>query len=276
MDEKKESSSIKNDSDFGRKLFFINPSKNIQTAIVTPLKNEEYEAYIIDDYKDAINILCLNPNSICYIQIDSQLSKLGWYNFIHQLQQTHTLTNLYIGIITEEIDQQTKEQYLENLNITAGLIILDESLDIILSELKDLLESIKAKGRRQYVRAKIKDDKDSYLLWTFNNKMLKFNIRDISSVGIAIDIPSNQYKLFVTNTVIRGLTIKLGLKQFEVSSLIYAVKQADNNYVGILLIKTEQNETKNYIRSYVSQILQNRMYSLIRDLPQDQTDYETL
>ncbi len=264
----------KGNNTFGRKVFFINSSRQINSNIVDYLRNEEYETYVIDDYKSAKTYLRMNPDSICFFYIDTQLSKNGWFNFIKSFEEDEILKSQYIGVVTEKIDNKTRDKYLSGLNIRSGLITLDESIENILGGILSTLEALNAKGRRKYVRAKITIDKDSYILWTVNNKMFKFPLLDISSVGMAVDIPEQAMSIVKPNLVMNSVTLKIGSKEYPISVVIYVVKQIPDGNLGILLITSADDKAKRYIKQYVANTLQIQLYHSIGAATPDTKDYE--
>lgn len=259
---------------FGHKLFFIAPPHNLCIGLIPQLHNKEYETYIIQDYKDAKNILRNNPDSICYFCVDSQLSKNGWVNFLSSFADDENLKKEYIGVITHKIDAKLRDKFMTSIDIRAGLITLDESDDKILEEIVDILEANNAKGRRQYVRAKINKDSTTYLMWYTQDKFLKFNMQDISSVGMAIDIPSSYASYFKTGILMKGLSIKFDTRQFDITALVYALKPKADGFIGVLLIKDISHEARSFIREYVAESLQNELFAKIDTSIPDKTDYE--
>ena len=67
---------------FGRKVFFVNPSFLIENYVFDFLRKNEYEVYMLQDYKKAKSILAAYPDSICFIDIDAELSYSEWYNYM--------------------------------------------------------------------------------------------------------------------------------------------------------------------------------------------------
>ena len=59
---------------YGRKIFFCNPSLFIEHFIVESLRKDDYEVYVLNDYSLAKPLLMLYPDSMCYFDIDSELS----------------------------------------------------------------------------------------------------------------------------------------------------------------------------------------------------------
>ena len=67
---------------YGRKIFFCNPSLFIEHFIVESLRKDDYEVYVLNDYSLAKPLLMLYPDSMCYFDIDSELSFSTWFNFL--------------------------------------------------------------------------------------------------------------------------------------------------------------------------------------------------
>ena len=67
---------------FGRKIFFLNPSFVMEHFVLEHLKKNEYEVYLLNDIRKVKAVLCANPNSMLFINIDSEMSYSRWFNFV--------------------------------------------------------------------------------------------------------------------------------------------------------------------------------------------------
>lgn len=76
---------------FGRKIFFLNPPYAIKTTVVEKLRAQEYEAFNIENYRIAKDLLRMNQDAICFIDIDSELSPKEWFNFVKSFEEDATV-----------------------------------------------------------------------------------------------------------------------------------------------------------------------------------------
>lgn len=258
---------------FGRKVFFINPSIRIQNQIIAPLKKDEYEIYTISDYRDGKPILSQNEDAICYINIDEQLSYKQWFNYIHSFKNDSTLNKIIIGAISKNSKPQDREQYILKLNLPAGFINLNDSSVMAHGQVEKILELNGAKGRRKYVRLDCYGIENVKASCVISNRLVTLVLDDLSSVGFAARCPSNFAKFFQKGGVY-GLTLHLGPKDYVVTGIIYAIKEneADTTFVFMLAPKTSY-EIKDEMRSFIFKELQKKMDSLLDSQIKDDTDY---
>ena len=146
----------------------------------------------------------------------------------------------------------------------------------IAEKIADILEMNNAKGRRQYVRANCLNDKSSVLFYTQNNLLHQLKLVDISIVGAAVKIESNN-DLPQINSVIRSATLKLGTRQFIVDFVVYAIHQRGDKQLMITLFVPETvSGFKSAIQEYIYEILQEQVMSEISNDKPDDKQYNQL
>ncbi len=265
---------LHDDSIFGRKIFFLNPSYSINTNIIPRLQKLEYEVYKIPLYRQAKGILSINPDSICLICFDNQLTQKEWFNFIKSFEGDEKLKSIKLGIINDHIKSSTLEMYKQCTKLEAGIIKSDNNNETFVSTLVETLESLNAKGRRKYVRINCMADKETEVFWFSRNTMIKAKIIDISSVGAAILVPGKFAQFIQPGLQLNDLTIMIGPKQMSVMATVLTVKPQGDSVVGVLLLdKNTPDSIRDFIRNYVSDNLQRAMTSLTAKQPSDTTDY---
>lgn len=274
------SEEIKNNNDlaraqiFGKKVFFLNPAYSIRQEVIPRLQDKEYEVYIIDSYKDAKNILRLHESSVCFINVDAQLSIEAWFNFIKTFEKEMSLRSVFIGIISERIRRDDRAIFLSEAHIPGGIITVDESTEAITAEIERLLTECNAKGMRQYVRAKITNERDAQMFWTTNDKLFQMDLVDISSVGMCVKVPAQMVNFAQKNTVLRDLTLRIGTKQYVVDTIVFAIKSDMQGTNWILLLHPNTpSQVKTAIRVYVSETIQKQLMISINNKAEDATDY---
>ncbi len=262
---------------FGRKIFFLNPAYSIRNDVIPALQDKEYEIYIIDNYKDAKNMLRQNRDSMCFINVDAQLSIDAWFNFIKSFEKEMILKSTFIGIISERIKREDRTIFLSQAPIPGGIITIDEGTELITSEIEKLLIENNAKGRRQYVRANLTSERDAAMFWTSGDKLFQMKLLDISSVGMSVKVPIQMAHLAQKNSLLRDLTLRLGTKQFIVDTVVFAIKQSGNELIWIMLLHPNTpNQVRTAIRAYVSEAIQKVMIASINNKTLDDTDYNDI
>ena len=112
---------------FGRKIFFIGPSYVTEKYLIDKLRDNEYEVYVLKDYRVAKNVLSSYTDAMCFINIDAGLSYSEWFNFIKSFQDSSILHGVYIGIITEAATWEDKDKFMMNVSLPGGFNHFDKS-----------------------------------------------------------------------------------------------------------------------------------------------------
>jgi hypothetical protein len=259
---------------FGRKIFFLNPPFNIKQFVIKALQEDEYEVHIIDDYRDAKNILRHFPDSICLINIDEQLTFDQWFNFIVSVEHDESLKSIFMGILSANARKSEKEHFILHALIPAGFIPTNGGTEDLIETLRGILDLNGAKGRRQYVRSKCNHDPTASITFAVGTKQMSFHVLDISTVGLACSIPPQFAAQFQPNSVIRDVSIILGQKKVQCSCAVFTVKQLQNNCSLVLLfMKGTSFSVKSTIREYIARNLQYAMRIAIEGEKIDTTDY---
>ncbi|MBP5251214.1 MAG: hypothetical protein J6Z17_02245 [Treponema sp.] len=262
---------------FGRKVFFINPAYSIRNDVIPALQKEEYEVYIIDSYKDAKNILRKYKNSMCFINVDAQLSIDAWFNFIKSFEKEITLKSTFIGVISERIKRDDRSIFLAHANIPGGIIHVDESMSAITKELETILLNNGAKGKRQYVRANLSLERDAALFWTIEDRLFQMKLLDISSVGMSVKVPAQMAPYAHEKAIVRDITLRLATKQFVVDAVVFAIKNTPEGLLWImLLMPNTATSVKDAIRDYVAVTNQKLLMASINNKVADSTDYNDI
>jgi hypothetical protein len=259
---------------FGRKVFFLNPPYNVSQFVLKQLREDEYEIYVIDDYHNVKNILRHFPESICFLNIDDQLTTDQWFNFIVSFEQDPSLKTILPGILASRTRKSEKEHFLLHAAIPAGFIPTNGSMEDLTETIRGILELNGAKGRRQYVRAKCSHDPTAVVHFTSGNRVIPFQLLDISTVGLACAIPPSLGLAFQPNSVIRDVTIILGAKRIQCSTAVYSVKNDETESSLVLLfMKGTPFSVKKTIREYIARAHQYEMRISIQNDQPDETDY---
>lgn len=259
---------------FGRKIFFLNPPYAVQKGVVEKLRANEYEVYLLNNFKRAKAVLRQYPDSILFIGIDCFLDIKAWYNFIKSFENDSVLKTIYIGVLSQIIRRSEKDQFLTKLNLACGFIMLDQGMETITNQIIKICDINGAKGRRQYVRLDCKHSTDSSVHVTIDGRLLTLKLIDISTVGFACALPINAKNRFTEKQVLKGIVISLGLKSINCEAAVFAIKPGPvYDTLVMLLMPTTSPSTRNIIRNYVFTTLQNNLEKLTESVRSDMTDY---
>lgn len=259
----------------GRKVFFINPTIPIEKTVITRLQTLEYEVYALKDYRVARGLFASLKDGICYVCIDSGLTKEGWKNFLNYFALNDIYRNFDFGIISETLNENKKTEFAQGLKLTAGCLAAPEAEETV-HDLVKALDSLSAKGMRRYVRVNCMEDKKADLYWFTNDKkMLRCKLVDLSTAGIAVMLPASQAKAVFMNQLITNATIVLAGKQLSISVKITGMKAANDILLVVMMYGMESPiTTLNQIRSYVIDSLNADLTRRIKETPLDRTNYE--
>ncbi len=259
---------------FGRKIFFISPTFNIEKYLIDFLRKNEYEVYILTDYRKAKKILSVFPDSMCFIDIDSELSYSEWYNYMKSFSTIPELQGIYLGIVTQSASWEDKDKFLMNIRLPGGFTVITKKEGLI-EHFAAILDLNGAKGRRKYLRLDTRTERDVSGYMTHEGKLYTVNIKDISSAGFAITYKQELSFLFQKNTLIRNLCLSVGRKSMVCSSIVFNTQlNPDGTAMSVLMLTNENPEsTKSYIRNYIFQKFDSKMESLIANVEKDDTRY---
>ena len=259
---------------FGRKIFFVNPTFNIEKYLIDYLRKNEYEVYILKDYRKAKKILSVYPDAMCFIDIDEQLSYSEWYNYMKSFAVIPELQGIYLGIVTQNAGWEDKDKFLMNIRLPGGFTLIDKK-ESLLEHFAAILDLNGAKGRRKYLRLDTRGEKDVSGYMTAGGKLYTVNIKDISSVGFAIIYKPDLMPLFQKNTLVRNLCLSAGRKSMVCSCIVFNTQiNQDGTAMSVLMLTNENPEsTKTYIRDYIFQKFDAKMNTLIENVEKDDTRY---
>ncbi len=259
---------------FGRKIFFVNPTFNIEKYLIDYLRKNEYEVYILKEYKKAKRVLSVYPDSMCFIDIDEQLSYSEWYNYMKSFSLIPELQGIYLGIVTQNATWEDKDKFLMNVRLPCGFTVISKQ-EKILEHFAAILDLNGAKGRRKYLRLDTRTEKDVSGYMTSEGKLYTINIKDISSVGFAITYKQELMSMFQKNTLIRNLCLSAGRKSMVCSCIVFNTQvNPDGTAMSVLMLTNENPEsTKTYIRDYIFQKFDEKMNTLIANVEKDDTRY---
>ncbi len=263
---------------FGRKVFFVNPSFKVQSKIITALREEEYEVYIIRKWRDVKNYLVKNPDSVCFISVDGQMSVQAWMAMVDSFAQHDVLSTTISGFLTENALKKAAIVAF-NTKLPAGYNSTAGEEEEVLRTLKNILEVHGAKGRRQYVRCScFKENAYVYLTVTDaggNPSMFQMKIVDISTATVAVEVPDIFKGRLKIRQWLQNAVVALNGRQVDTSLQVFLLKKTDKGTeIAILAYHSSMSkESKNYIRTFIFDTLQKEMERSINGMAEDKTDY---
>lgn len=259
---------------FGRKIFFINPAMMIENYLVEYLRSQEYEVYIIRDYRKAKNLLSAHTDSMCFIDIDADLSYGQWFSYMRSFSFTNALSTIYLGIVTEKAGLEEKDKFLMNIRLPGGFNVITRKPEVLKS-FSAILDLNGAKGRRKYIRLDTRGLNDVRGYMTSDNRLFTVDVKDLSSSGFAVTFKAEIASLFQKNTLIRNICISAGRKSMVCSCVVFnTLVNQDGSAMSVLMLTNENPEsTRAYIRNFIFEKLDEKMNEVIKNTDNDVDSY---
>ncbi len=266
--------SLHENTDFGRKIFFLNPPYDFKKNIIPVLSDAEYEVYVIGDYKYAKSILREFPDSICFVCIDDVMPADHWYNFIASFSNDPILSTIFIGVLATHPKAADRNHFLLNANIPAGFITISSVREELTETLFSILNLNGAKGHRKYVRADCREEKLSNAEAFIHDMHIYFSIYDISSVGIACGVHASMTNLFSQNMLVRDFTLNLREKKLKCNAIVLKIIPGQHETTIVFLFtRGIQTTVKSSIQEYIRLFLQTSIERIEVNSEPDETDY---
>ena len=259
---------------FGRKVFFISPSYIIEKYLIEKLRQNEYEVYILKDIKKAKGVLAKFPDSMCFINIDSEFSYSEWFNYVKTFQNSEAISGIYLGILTDSANWEDKDKFLMNLKLPGGFNRFEKTEKFV-NTLMAILDLNGAKGRRKFLRLDTRGLNDVSGYMNSEGKLYAVNIKDLSSAGFAVTYKQELIGLFQKNTLIRNLSLTVGRKSMVCSCIVFNTQvNQDGTAMSVLMLTNENpEESKIYIRNFIFEKFYRQMEEILEGVEKDLDSY---
>lgn len=256
---------------FGRKVFFVNPPLSFEHIVIDELRNDEYEVYVINDYKRTKAVLREHPDSMLFINIDVQLSFKQWFNFICSFREDEVLKTVFIGVISGKATANDAQLFLMNLTLGGGFIMINNKKEMLFDKIKGILEINGAKGNRKYLRLDCRNLDDVSGYFVSGNKLYDITVDNISSVGLACTFKSELTGLLTPNKVLDNISLTIGRKTVICPAVVFRVM---NNVAVMLFTKQISSESRQDIKKFVHSTLISEFNGVVSNVMQDMTVYK--
>ena len=244
----------------GKKIFFLYPNAIVHNRIISELVQQEYEVYLTRD-KDALRrVLKKYPDSIVFVDINEGMDEKQWEAWITAFMEAPDTKGVYIGIVTTNDDEQIKHKYLKTIKVPCGYTVLKFELDKAVAHIFDILQAVKAKGRRKYLRATMEKNSNATINLPVMGTYVKGQIKDVSVVGVSCTLEDEPE--IAKNTLIKDIQIKLQSSLLKVEGIVFGSrisgKEKEKVYVFLFTQRIDP-EVRVKIRKYIQQFLQAKM-----------------
>ena len=240
----------------GRKIFFLYPTAFLQNHVITELAQQEFEVYISKDHTRLSRVLKKYSDSIIYINIDDKMPEPEWEKWISGILTA--IPTVKIGVFTSSNDEELKNKYINNLNVSCGFFTLKQDMVKTIEKITETLETINAKGRRKYLRASVERETTATMNMPYNGEFVNSIIKDISVVGISCVFEKDPG--LKKNALHKDIQIRLQSMLIKAEAVVFGTREVygEKHYV-MLFTQRIDPEVKVKIRKYIMQNLQSKM-----------------
>ncbi len=260
----------------GRKVFFVNPPLYVENYLHLELRQEEYEVYIISDYRYTKAALRHFPDALCFIFIDDELSYDEWFNFIKSFQEDSVLKTIFVGLMSAVIPKTVFEKFMINLSLPGGFIMLNEFKgSALIEKIVGILDLNGAKGRRKYLRLDCDENITINGYFADKSQLYQVSIANISSVGFSCIYPKAYGSLLAKNCFVPSFSITLGRRSIVTPSVVLDTKVVDANrlFSILLFVKQVGQDDRKVIKNFIFDQLQERFENIVFSATPDVEDY---
>ncbi len=262
---------------YGRKVFFVNPSLFIEHFICEQLEDQEYEVYVINDYKVAKPVLAQYKDALCFFGIDSEMSFSEWYNYIKSYSEDESLKTIFIGIISEAAKPVDREKFLYNLKLPGGFVLVNRKSDGLFDNFKGILDLNGAKGRRQYLRLNVSPEVVSGYI-ARKSRLFGITILNISSVGFACLCRKEDSDIFHEKALIPNVSLTVMRRSMVVDCVVIKIlpyeKNPDLMLAVLLFTRDTASEIRIYIKRFIQSVFSAQMEVVEKKVIRDQFSYK--
>ena len=242
----------------GRKVFFLHPSAFVENTIIEPLVQQEFEIYMVKDETKIPKILKKYPDSVVFACIDEVLTPKQWEEWVIQHRATPADNEMELGVLSNTNNDDIRKLYVETLKVPCGFIPVKPDKDKAIKALIEVLNAVKAKGRRKYVRTNTRGEAMTTINLPVGDRYVTGEIRDISVVGLSCTF-SEELNL-EKNAIFHDIQIKLQSMLLKVEGVVFGSRTEglETIYIFIFSPKTDST-TRSKIRVFIQKRNQSMM-----------------
>jgi hypothetical protein len=247
---------VANSEIIGKKVFFLNPSANMQSQIMAELSQHEYEVYTVKNTAHLTRVLKKYPDSIVYINLDeAQKSETEkWLD-----STISAMPDVLVGIFSSSVDEELKNKYLNKPNVKCGFINIKFDMTKTTQQIIKIFESMAVKGRRKYLRATTENEETSTInMPNESGEYINGTIKDISVVGFSCIFESDPG--LKKNNLFKNIQIRLHTMLLKAEAVVFGSRNENDKSVYVFLFTNRIDpEVCVKIRKYIQQNLQRKM-----------------
>lgn len=263
----------------GRKVFFLSSSPLLQ-ATVAALQVQEYEVYLIENYRNVKNLMRQFPGSIFIMDIDRQMQPGTWRAFVTSISHDKELAEALVGLFSARYEQELMAKFFAGARLEAGIMAAEPNTgpQELAADFAQQLDAFNAKGRRQHVRTICAADKNARLYWIDQHMFIhQMKVLDISTAAAAVLLPASLAGRIQAPQPLPSATLLLGKDQHVIYPTVLTTKEAGGKTIAVLMFTGGlEHESEQSIRAYVCESLKRQTMAAINGMPEDRENYRAL
>jgi hypothetical protein len=245
----------------GKKVFLLNPPSVVGEELIHAILAAEYELYVLKDPKRALRVFQRFPDSIVFINIDSELEEQEWEQYVRRLIDEQTFSDIRVGILSYNPDRELIEKYLMDIGVQCGFVKVKLGVQESTRIMLQMLEANEARGRRKYVRARTAEDRRTTFNVEIQGARYEGDILDISSVGMAARFRGGVD--LAAKSLLPSIQLRLRATLVRVNGVVLGSRDDDPSIQVILFRHDPDSKARRQIREYVHRSLQEYIDKLM-------------
>ncbi len=250
-------------SAFGKRVIFLYPHP-VLDEVIESLANREFETYITKDHDRLAFFLKKDTRSIVFVNIDDGLKEPEWADWI----KTRIAENPAVeyGVLTLNDAAALPQKYIMEVGTSCGFVTLKNGAAKATDTLLKTLEANEARGQRKFIRAPCLPGAASLNL-NHNGELLRGNILDISSAGMAIHFDDN--RMFRPGTLLSDVQLTLKGTRLTLSGVVMGGRNdPERGEIGLVMFapQTMDDVKRLKVRTFVRRMLQEEFDQRLKSL----------
>jgi len=249
----------------GRPVYFVRPHSVLQEQLLTELIRHEHEVAVLEDHTRVAALLRLHPDSIVFLNIDEGYKPAEWESLVTHLQKDAGSAKVRLGVLTYNDDPALSRKYLLELGLSAGFVKLSLGLNESTQTILKVLEANEAKGRRQYLRVRCRDNTGTFNIG-FEGRHWQGTLVELSSSAMAGYFQTDPG--LPGRALIGDLQLRLYGTLCPASALALGSRWQDDREVRYFLFDPKTPDaTKERIRWFLRKTLQSNLEQEMAEIP---------
>lgn len=238
---------------------FVNPAPWILDDMIPVLIRSEIPVYVLNSH-NFIPLVCRKfKSAILYVYAERSMGveKLDWPRLFEDW------TNLFIEcrttvVFLDRALSANRQKELRKPGYSTAFIELNQNIRNIMNMIYGIATTLNQKSRRKAIRVNCEKagTAPEYNVQV-NNFMLRGQVRDISSGGMAAYVPADCLVPLVEGSELRSLQLQLKGNRILVTAQLIAVREIAGRRIMVVLFKWgDDKRSKERIHQYITLQLQ--------------------